>query len=1261
MAYSEYSTRFFFRFASDAGREFRIDIKKRGYTGAAEQRPLGQTPVLKMENGNSGIFGTSLEIFAECRVDAEFAELYTSDPKEYLVVLSQVSGSTTTVIWRGFVTPELYSEPEVAPPYDVQIVATDGLGELKLYDFSAVGRQSLYTHLGALLAYTGLTAEQSDIVAVDTLGCTTPAVAATNLLTGIDVNLDHFADDGANCYDVLSSILTTLGVSITRYGDKWLLFRGADMAADGSAIAGRTVGGTSVPLPVVQYGSMRNYRWYPVGRMETDVEPAKNAISVAYPFRMSESMLANPNLPDGSGWMYSQGVTWIQIAGEKRPGINAGQSIYQDIYVEKFDGELTLRLLTADFLNEAMTFGSKYRVWVKVKLTSTTGNYWYKDGDAPSWETSENANKYDETKIIGPSSSTELSIGAFSEHEFALPGIPAAGTLRVEIYAKPALTSSAFFIIGGVYLNQATIPGYRDDVVINNGARGSAPDVTICFGDAPYSENALTNLRNVLTGNSVLTSEWATARFEGEFLSVVAMERAMELALPRLKARGTLNVPVGVSFPAAILNPDGVPMLIQTFGWKLKTDDLDVELISVPNAQLEIASQTIREMTGEEAATAAGGSGSTPSGGSSVTPSPQYFEPIDDETSGETTGIKVLYDFHIIQEAADEEQGTPEVTKDITEILRHLALQVIGEGTEEEETILVTDLTLVSTKNLNAGGIGGSSEPGGGGSLATLVDVALGTLATGDILRYNATTSHWENVQPSLALLTDVALGTPADGQALIWDATLGRWRPGTVQGGGGIGSVGLTMPTGFAVAGSPLTSDGTLQVTFASGYALPTTADVTKGTTAYGWGNHANVGYLTTTTADGRYAAGFNYSSGKLYLVDKNGTALTNISGDNLATAIGTAAVNRATNDANGNTIASQSWVTARGYLTSVEFDDLTSHPTTLAGYGISDAKISGGTITLGGDTITPLASVAFADLTSHPTTLSGYGITDAKISGGTITLGANTLTPLTEVSVVSGDNTIGTSLTTIGQVQGVNIRAKIAAYLLAADFTASNIVSTLGTTAVNRATADASGNTITSSYLRKDTDDTMSANLTIGQPNLSGSKTLTIYGRNNDTTPALTIYGVASATTRYATKIYRDSTALHIDSSVSITGNIIATGYIDAGLSPSDRRLKKDIKTMDFAEATHVLAALRPVTFAWNEKASELGQFAGDSRGFIADEYNCIIGNATRKMWGEYDAIDYHQVIPYLVAGWQLQQRRIEALTGGIEKLRRRLGDGI
>jgi hypothetical protein len=62
--------------------------------------------------------------------------------------------------------------------------------------------------------------------------------------------------------------------------------------------------------------------------------------------------------------------------------------------------------------------------------------------------------------------------------------------------------------------------------------------------------------------------------------------------------------------------------------------------------------------------------------------------------------------------------------------------------------------------------------------------------------------------------------------------------------------------------------------------------------------------------------------------------------------------------------------------YLTTVAFADLTGKPTTIAGYGITDALQLGTTSTtaLAGDT-----TFAFADITSKPTTIAGYGITDA------------------------------------------------------------------------------------------------------------------------------------------------------------------------------------------------------------------------------------------------------------------------------------------
>ncbi len=66
-------------------------------------------------------------------------------------------------------------------------------------------------------------------------------------------------------------------------------------------------------------------------------------------------------------------------------------------------------------------------------------------------------------------------------------------------------------------------------------------------------------------------------------------------------------------------------------------------------------------------------------------------------------------------------------------------------------------------------------------------------------------------------------------------------------SGNGTVTSVDLSVPTGFSVSGNPVTSSGTLALSFASGYSLPTTANQTNWTTAYNWGNHASAGYLTS------------------------------------------------------------------------------------------------------------------------------------------------------------------------------------------------------------------------------------------------------------------------------------------------------------------------------------------------------------------------------------------------------------------------------
>ena len=101
----------------------------------------------------------------------------------------------------------------------------------------------------------------------------------------------------------------------------------------------------------------------------------------------------------------------------------------------------------------------------------------------------------------------------------------------------------------------------------------------------------------------------------------------------------------------------------------------------------------------------------------------------------------------------------------------------------------------------------------------------------------------------ALADLTDVSLSSPTNGQALVYNATSHKWENQTIGGGGGGGtltSIGLVMPTGFAVSPATLTADGSFTVSFVTGYGLPLTADVQKGVTAYN--NLSN--YLPTSTS---------------------------------------------------------------------------------------------------------------------------------------------------------------------------------------------------------------------------------------------------------------------------------------------------------------------------------------------------------------------------------------------------------------------------
>ena len=147
-------------------------------------------------------------------------------------------------------------------------------------------------------------------------------------------------------------------------------------------------------------------------------------------------------------------------------------------------------------------------------------------------------------------------------------------------------------------------------------------------------------------------------------------------------------------------------------------------------------------------------------------------------------------------------------------------------------------------------------------NLDELNDVAISGLTNGQILRYDSTTGKWENTdQGNLDLndLNDVSIVSPSNGQVLVYNSSTSKWEnssggfvpyvgavttvnlgaqtiqagqfvkaggtssqflkadgsiDSTAYGTGSVTSVGLTMPSAFSVANSPVTTAGTLAVT---------------------------------------------------------------------------------------------------------------------------------------------------------------------------------------------------------------------------------------------------------------------------------------------------------------------------------------------------------------------------------------------------------------------------------------------------------------
>jgi hypothetical protein len=156
--------------------------------------------------------------------------------------------------------------------------------------------------------------------------------------------------------------------------------------------------------------------------------------------------------------------------------------------------------------------------------------------------------------------------------------------------------------------------------------------------------------------------------------------------------------------------------------------------------------------------------------------------------------------------------------------------------------------------NANAGNWNSAFSYGNHQAVGYIVGLANATVTDGNIASWNGTTGK---------LLKDTSVAISSVNTAITHAGLTNNPHAVTKS------QVGLTNVTDAAQvtsvsATSPIASSGgtTPNISVASGFIIPTTANSDNYNTAFGWGNHANAGYLLSSTASTTYQAIGNYAT---------------------------------------------------------------------------------------------------------------------------------------------------------------------------------------------------------------------------------------------------------------------------------------------------------------------------------------------------------------------------------------------------------------
>ena len=253
---------------------------------------------------------------------------------------------------------------------------------------------------------------------------------------------------------------------------------------------------------------------------------------------------------------------------------------------------------------------------------------------------------------------------------------------------------------------------------------------------------------------------------------------------------------------------------------------------------------------------------------------------------------------------------------------------------------------------------------------------------------------------PTIPTITDTYSSTSSNGMSGKAVNSALQTLDGTVSGTAGSGK---TLTAFSQTDGKVSATFGNISITksqISDFPAIPTITDTYSGTSSDGMSGKAVKsaidaldGTISGSAGAGKTLTAFSQTDGKVSATFSNiSITKSQVSDFPTIPTVNDATLTIQKNGTNVSTFTANASSNVTANITvPTDTGDLTNGAGYITGYTETDPTVPSWA------KASSKPSYTFSEIGSKPSTISGYGITDAKISSGTITLGSNTITPLT------------------------------------------------------------------------------------------------------------------------------------------------------------------------------------------------------------------------------------------------------------------------